>query len=98
MIKPIGAMVLIKPEEEAEKTTKSGIVIASTVTKYGPKSGVIVDIGDGEQNYKGETIPINTMDIGDIVFYMDGSGTEVEDNDGTKYILVNNKHILAIKE
>lgn len=95
MIKPIGAMLLIKKKQEEEKTTKSGLVISATFNDSGPKSGVIVDMGDGEANYKGDLIPILGLDIGDFVYFPDHTGTEIEDEEGNKYLLINHKHIMA---
>lgn len=97
MIKPLGGIILVKENKQEEKTTKSGIVLAATFTSSGPKSGIIVDMGEGEQNYKGDVIPILGMDLGDTVFFPEHTGTEIEDEDGTKYLLINSKNILAIK-
>ena len=58
---------------------------------------VRVDLGNGEHNYKGELIPINGLDIGDSVYYNQNSGTDIEDEDGEKYLLLNTKSVLAIK-
>jgi co-chaperonin GroES (HSP10) len=97
MIKPLGGIILVKEDKQEEKTTKSGIVLAATFTSTGPKSGTIVALGDGEQNYKGEVLPILGMNVGDTVFFPEHTGTEIEDEDRTKYLLINSKNILAIK-
>lgn len=97
MIKPIGAMLLVKENEVTDKKTTSGLVISAAFADVGPKSGKVIDIGDGEYNYKGDLIPVNGIDIGDTVFYQDHSGTDIEDEDNTKYLLINAKNILAIK-
>lgn len=95
MIKPIGGMILITKKNEEDKTTKSGLVIAAAFNDYGPKSGNIVSMGDGEANYKGEIIPIPELKVGDTVYFPDHSGTDIEDEEGNKYILINHKHIMA---
>lgn len=97
MIKPIGGMLLVKENEITDRKTSSGLVISAAFADVGPKSGVVIDMGDGEYNYKGDLIPINGIDVGDTVYYQDHSGTDIEDEDGTKYLLVNTKNILAIK-
>ena len=97
MIKPLGGIILVKENKKEEKTTKSGLVISATFSDTGPKSGTVVAIGEGEQNYKGEILPIVGMNIGDTVFFPDHTGTEIEDEDGSKYLLINSKNILAIK-
>jgi co-chaperonin GroES (HSP10) len=56
MIKPLGAMLLIKEKESVDKTTKTGLVISAAFNDAGPQVGTVVDIGDGEANYKGDII------------------------------------------
>jgi co-chaperonin GroES (HSP10) len=97
MIKPIGSMLLIKEIEQGDKTTKTGLVISATFASSGPKQGQVVDMGDGEFNYKGDLIPILGIDIDDIVYYPEHSGANVEDEDGNKYLLLSNKHVMAKK-
>lgn len=95
MIKPIGGMLLVTKKNEEDKTTKSGLVISAAFNDYGPKSGTIVDMGGGEANYKGEVIPIPELKIGDTVYFPDHTGTDIEDEEGNKYLLINHKHIMA---
>jgi co-chaperonin GroES (HSP10) len=98
MIKPIGAMLLIKKIEKGDKTTKTGLVISAAFTEQGPSMAEIIDMGDGEPNYKGEIIPINDLDIGDTIYYPEHSGTEIEDEEGNKYLLLHSKQVIAKKE
>jgi co-chaperonin GroES (HSP10) len=95
MIKPIGGMLLLTRTQEEDKKTKSGLVISAAFNDSGPKSGTIVDMGDGEANYKGEIIPIPGVDIGDLVYFPDHVGTEIEDEEGNKYLLLNHKNVMA---
>jgi co-chaperonin GroES (HSP10) len=97
MIKPIGAMLLIKKIEKGDKTTKTGLVISAAFTEQGPSMAEIIDMGDGEPNYKGEIIPINDLDIGDTIYYPEHSGTEIEDEEGNKYLLLHSKQVIAKK-
>ena len=60
-----------------------------------PKIGTIVDMGMGEVNYKGDLMPIPELDIGDEVYFPDHTGTEIEDDQSNKYLLINHKHIMA---
>jgi len=96
-IKPYGAMLLIQEDEVTEKKTTSGLVIAAAFANNELKTGKIVAIGNGEHNYKGELISIQGIDLGDIVYYPTHSGTNIEDEDGKKYLLLNAKNVLAIK-
>lgn len=41
--------------------------------------------------------PIGGINVGDTVFFPQHSGTEIEDEDNTKYLLINAKNVLAIK-
>jgi co-chaperonin GroES (HSP10) len=95
MIKPIGGMLLITKKQEEDKTTKSGLVISAAFNDYGPKSGTIVDMGAGEVNYKGDLIPITELAVGDVVYFPDHSGTDIEDENSNKYILINHKNVIA---
>jgi co-chaperonin GroES (HSP10) len=97
MIKPIGSMLLVSKIEAGDKTTKTGLVISAAFSDHGPKTGTVIDMGDGEYNYKGDLIPINGVDIGDVVYYSDHSGIDIEDEDGSKYYLINVKNIIAKK-
>jgi co-chaperonin GroES (HSP10) len=97
MIKPIGAMLLIKKIEKGDKTTKTGLVISAAFTEQGPSMAEIIDMGDGEPNYKGEIIPINDLDIGDTIYYPEHSGTEIEDEEGNRYLLLHSKQVIAKK-
>jgi co-chaperonin GroES (HSP10) len=97
MIKPYGSMILIKEEEATDKKTASGLVISAAFTDTSLKKGEIVDIGEGEYNYKGDLIPVNGLDIGDIVYYPRHGGDEIEDEDGSKYLIINSKNVLAVK-
>ena len=98
MIKPYGAMILVKQDETSEKKTTSGLVISAGFNDTGMKTGKIVDLGDGEYNYKGDLIPVNGLDVDQIVMYQEHSALDVEDTDGTKYKLINAKNILAVIE
>ena len=97
MIKPYGALLLIKEDKVEDKTTTSGLVLSAAFNDSGLRTGTIVDLGDGEYNYKGDLGPINGLDIGDIVYYPQHGGTDIDDEDGTKYLLLNSKNVLAVK-
>lgn len=97
-IKPLGNMLLIEPIEVGDKTTSTGLVIAAAFVDNGPAKGTVVAMGEGEQNYKGEIIPIPEINVGDTVYYPKHAGTDIEDEDGKKYLLIVSKNILAIKK
>lgn len=95
MIKPIGGLLLVKRNQSEDKTTKSGLVISAAVSESDMKTGTIVDMGPGEQNYIGDLIPIIGLCVGDTVYYTERSATEIEDEDSTKYDLISSKNVLA---
>jgi co-chaperonin GroES (HSP10) len=97
MIKPFGNLLLIKEDKVEDRTTTSGIVLMASLSESNLRTGKILDLGNGEHNYKGELIPINGLSIGDMVYYNQNSGTDIEDTDGEKYLLLNTKSVLAIK-
>ena len=95
MIKPVGAMLLIKPEKKEDKTTASGIFISAAFDDDGLRRGDVIEIGWGEPNaLNGEIIPINGFSIGDKVIFPDHTGHEIEDGD-EKVIVIHHKHIIA---
>lgn len=98
MIKPYGNLLLVREHKVEDKTTSSGIVLMASLNDSALRTGEILDLGNGEHNYKGELIPINGLDIGDIVYYNQNSGTDIEDESGEKYLLLNTKSVLALKE
>lgn len=95
MIKPIGGLLLVKRNQSEDKTTKSGLVITASVSDSDMKTGTIVDMGPGEQNYMGDLIPILGLNVGDTVYYTERSATEIEDEDSNKFDLISSKNILA---
>jgi co-chaperonin GroES (HSP10) len=97
MINPLGAMLLVKKIQKGDKTTSTGLVISASFSDSGPAEGVVIKLGTGEQNYKGEILPIPVIEVGDVVLFPDHSAVDVEDEDGTKYLLINSKNVLAIK-
>jgi co-chaperonin GroES (HSP10) len=95
MIKPIGGLLLVKRNQSEDKTTKSGLVISAALSESDMKTGTIIDMGPGEQNYLGDIIPIIGLNVGDTVYYTERSATEIEDEDSTKYDLISSKNVLA---
>jgi co-chaperonin GroES (HSP10) len=98
MIKPFGNLLLVKEDKVEDRTTTSGIVLMASLSESNLRTGKIVKIGNGEYNYKGELIPITGLSVNNVVYYNQNSGTDIEDVDGEKYLLLNTKSVLAIKE
>ena len=92
-IKPLADRVVIKMEE-AEETTKSGIVLANAA-KEKPQVASVVAVGPGGIVDGKETQMY--VKVGDKVITSKYSGTEVK-FDGEEYTIVHQSDILAIVE
>ena len=93
MLKPLGNRVVIKMIE-AEETTKSGIILASTA-KEKPQIAEIIEVGPGGE-IDGKVVKMNVKK-GDRVIVSKYAGTEVKYNN-EEYIIVKQDDILAIVE
>lgn len=87
-IKPLGSLILIKEITKDEKTTKSGLVIASTAIDNSLKRGEVIEVGPGDNDNSGNHYDI-PLQKGDIVIYSENHATEVEDSDSEKYHFIN---------
>ena len=84
-IEPLGARVLILPDEGEEKTN-SGIYLPETA-KEKPQQGIIEAVGSDEE--------MNTdLKVGDRVLFPKYTGTEIK-FEGQTYLLMNEDDVLA---
>ncbi|MDN5333179.1 MAG: chaperonin GroES [Sphaerochaeta sp.] len=88
-IKPLADRVLVKMEELQEKTA-SGLYIPQTAQEK-TQIGVVVAVGEGTEDVK-----MNVKE-GDRVMHDKYAGTSVK-ADGTEYLILSMKDILAIIE
>ncbi|MFA4015496.1 MAG: hypothetical protein RUDDFDWM_000579 [Candidatus Fervidibacterota bacterium] len=93
-IKPLRDKVLIKVEEEEEKTA-GGIYLPDTA-KEKPQRGVVVAVGDGKLTDEGKVIPISVK-VGDKVIFSKYAGTEIKLN-GEKHVILSADDIYAVIE
>jgi len=91
-LKPLGDRIVVKPQDEQEATTASGIVIPDTA-KEKPQLGEVLAVGPGEFK-DGERVPVD-VNVGDVVFYSKYGGTEVKHN-GEDYLILSSRDVLAI--
>ena len=89
--KPLDDRVIIKLDE-AEQTTASGLVIPDAA-KEKPQEGVVVAVGPGHVNDKGERVALDVAE-GDTVVYSKYGGTEIK-YDGQEYLILAVRDILA---
>lgn len=92
-MKPLADRVVIKMEE-AEETTKSGIILAGSA-KEKPQIAKIIAVGPGGI-VDGKEVKMYVK-VGDKVITSKYSGTEVK-MDGTQYVIVRQSDILAVVE
>ena len=92
-IKPLSDRVLIKMQE-AEETTKSGILLASSAQEK-PQVAVVIAVGPGGL-VDGKQVNM-ILKPGDKVITSKYSGTEVK-VDGEEYTIVRQSDVLAVVE
>jgi len=83
-LQPINQHVLLEMEKEKEEKTASGIIIPDTA-KEKPQFAKVVSISGIEKP---------EIAVGDVVFYKDFTGTEL-DFDGKKYLMLPYADILG---
>lgn len=95
MIRPLEDKVLVKPVEEAEKKSASGLII-STLEKEKPTEGFVIAVGNGATFADGTKM---TLDVkpGDKVIYSKYGGTDIE-HEGADYVLLPYRDIFAVIE
>ena len=92
-VKPLFDRVLIKAEE-AEETTKSGIVLAAKAQEK-PQIARVIAVGPGGM-VDGKEVEM-IVKVGDKVLTSKYSGTEVK-VDGEEYTIVRQSDVLAVVE
>lgn len=91
-VTPLGDGVLVRPEVREEKT-RGGIILPDTA-KEKPQEGVVVAVGPGRRNDKGQRIAME-VSVDQRVLYAKYAGTEVS-IDGTDHLLLRESDILAV--
>lgn len=89
---PLGDRIVVKPQDEDEVRTSSGLVIPDTA-KEKPQLGEVLAVGPGEFK-DGERIPVD-VNVGDVVFYSKYGGTEVK-HDGEDLLILSSRDVLAV--
>jgi chaperonin GroES len=91
-LQPLGDRVVVKPREDFESRTASGLVIPDTA-KEKPQLGDVVAVGPGEFQ-DGTRVPMDVA-AGDVVVYSKYGGTEVK-YEGTEYLILSARDVLAV--
>ncbi len=92
-LKPLGGRVIVRPNEDDEQRTSSGLVIPDTA-KEKPQTGTIMAVGPGDLSDDGERIPLDVSE-GDVVVYSKFGGTELK-HEGDEYLILSSRDLLAI--
>ena len=83
---------MVKPKDEGDQTTPSGLVIPDTA-KEKPQLGDVLAVGPGDFQ-DGDRIPLDVK-VGDIVVYSKYGGTEVK-YEGEDYLILSARDLLAV--
>jgi chaperonin GroES len=90
--RPIGNQVLIRAEANASKSA-GGILIPDSAQGR-PTEGVVLAVGQGSRNDKGELIPLDVKP-GDKIMFGKFTGTELSLN-GNRLLIMKETDILGI--
>lgn len=97
MIKPLHDNLLIEPLGD-ETVSKKGIIMSTnTEENNNTTKGRVVALGDGK-NYKNDVTVNFAIQINDIVFFKEYSGTSIVDEDGKNYKILSYEDIVAVKK
>lgn len=92
-LSPIGAKILVSPEEKEEKTA-SGIFIPQTASQEKPQKGKIIALGTGKVTSEGKVLSFNVK-VGQTVLFKKYSPDSLE-IDGKEYLIMEEEDILAV--
>ena len=89
---PLHDRILVRRVEEAE-TARGGIIIPDTA-KEKPQEGVVLAVGKGKSNDKGETFPLAVKE-GDRVLFGKYAGTEIT-FDNEQLLIMREEEVLGV--
>ena len=95
-VMPLGDRVLVKAlsAEEMGQTTSFGLIIPETIDKSKPNQGIVIAVGTGKRNERGEHMSFDVKP-GDKI-YFSKPWNEPEKINGVEYYFVQESDILAI--
>jgi chaperonin GroES len=95
MLRPIEDKIIVKPIEETEKTTASGLVLTNMQNEK-PTEAIVIAVGPGMKLADGSVIEIN-LKVGDKVIFSKYGGTEIE-HEYEKLVILSYRDIFAVIE
>lgn len=97
-IRPYGSMILVKENEIKDTKTASGLVLSASIVDDYVRTATVIQVGPGERSaFNNEVIIMDGIEPGMTVYYNRGSGTEIKDDSGEDYILINYKNLLGFR-
>jgi chaperonin GroES len=95
-LQPIGDRIIVRRESSDEKTA-GGILLPDTAKKK-PQRGVVIAVGPGKLNKKGERQPLQ-LKAGDKVLFTAWAGDEFKDRkDPNEVLVMHEEDVLAVIE
>jgi len=91
-VRPLNDRILVKRSEGEEKT-KGGIYIPSSA-KEKPVQGVVIAVGPGKLNDKGERVALQVQE-GNVIMFGKYSGTEIK-IDGEEHLILREDDVLGV--
>jgi chaperonin GroES len=93
-LKPLGSRVVVEPLEQEDKTA-GGLFLPETA-KEKPQQGVVLSVGPGDRDDKGNRIAMD-LQVNDVILFAKYGGTEIK-IDGKKLLILRESDVLAIVE
>ena len=93
-LKPLGDRIVVKPKDEDEATTTSGLVIPDTA-KDKPQTGTVIAVGPEARHDDADRIPMDVSE-GDVVVFSEYAGTKFKQTGGDELLVLRESDILAI--
>ena len=89
---PLHDRILIQRVEEAE-TVRGGIIIPDSA-KEKPQEGIVIAVGKGRKNEKGEVFPLDVKE-GDRILFGKYAGTEIK-IEAEDYLIMREEEVLGV--
>ena len=89
---PLHDRILVRRETESE-TVRGGIIIPDSA-KEKPQGGVVIAVGKGKSNEKGEVFPLDVKP-GDHILFGKYSGDQIT-LDGEELLIIEEHHVFGI--
>ena len=92
-LQPLGDRVVVKPNEDQDMRTSSGLVIPDTA-KEKPQTGEVIAVGPGALDEDGDRMPMDVK-VGERVLIGKYSGSEIKIDD-EDLVILREDEILAV--